>query len=65
MTRIEITISPAGKSQLQTLGFEGAACESASRQLIASLGLVTKQERTAEYYSGTTATINQPSCEQE
>ena len=39
MTRvIEITISPAGQTSVQTKGFAGASCRDASRHLEAASG---------------------------
>lgn len=47
---ITLLISPEGEIQLETSGFTGPACESASRALIQALGLVTQAERTSAFY---------------
>ncbi len=51
MTRvIEITISPAGQTSVQTKGFAGASCRDASRHLEAALGRTDREELTAEFH---------------
>ena len=52
MKLIEIVISPAGETQLQTQGFQGSQCKAASTALEQALGLVTQNQRTTEYYLG-------------
>ncbi len=52
MKLIEIVIGPAGETQLQTQGFQGSHCKAASAALEKALGLVTQEQRTAEYYLG-------------
>ena len=52
MKLIEIVISPAGETQLQTQGFQGSQCKAASAALEQALGLVTQNQRTTEYYLG-------------
>ncbi len=47
---ITVLISPEGEIQLETTGFTGPTCESASRALIQSLGLATHAERTSAFY---------------
>jgi hypothetical protein len=47
---IEITISPTGQATVQTKGFSGASCQSASRFLEQALGKRTADERTPEFY---------------
>jgi hypothetical protein len=50
MPQIEIIVTPAGESQVQTLGFAGPACQAASRFVEQALGQVTHQQVTAEFY---------------
>lgn len=50
MKLIEIVISPAGETQLQTQGFQGSQCKAASAALEKALGLVTQEQRTTEFY---------------
>jgi len=47
---IEITVSPAGQTTVQTKGFTGTSCQDASRALEQALGLRQAEERTAEFY---------------
>lgn len=47
---ITVLISPEGEIQLETTGFTGPACETASRALIQALGLTTHTERTSAFY---------------
>ncbi len=50
MTTIEITISPTGESKLQTKGFFGDSCQSASRGLENALGLRKSETLTSDYF---------------
>jgi hypothetical protein len=50
MPRIEIIVSPAGQSQVQTKGFEGASCRAGSQFLERALGQTTSNQLTSEYY---------------
>lgn len=61
MKTIEIVISPAGEAQLQTQGFQGSQCKAASAALEKALGLVTKEQRTSEYFLGTENQVHQQS----
>jgi hypothetical protein len=47
---IEILVSPAGQTSIQTKGFSGVSCQEASRFLEQALGTPTSEERTAEFY---------------
>ena len=47
---IEIIVSPSGESRLETKGFQGAACQQASRFLEEALGRRDSEQLTAEYY---------------
>ena len=50
MSRIEILITPEGKTSIQTLGFTGSSCQGASCFLEEALGQTVAQHRTAEFY---------------
>lgn len=50
MRRIEVLITPDGKTSIQTLGFTGSSCQEASRFLEEALGQRISQHRTAEFY---------------
>ncbi len=51
MARIlEVTVSPAGETTVQTKGYAGADCLAASRFLEQALGVTTHDARTAEFY---------------
>lgn len=50
MTRIEIIVAPDGKVRLETKGFQGAGCRTASPFLERALGQKTSDEVTAEFH---------------
>ena len=50
MKTIEIIISPAGETRLQTRGFAGAECLQASRFLEQALGTRTAEQLTSEFH---------------
>jgi hypothetical protein len=50
MKTIEITISPDGRLRLETRGFAGSQCRSASRFLEAALGKTTSETLTTEFH---------------
>ncbi len=50
MRTIEITVSPAGQTTVQTRGFAGASCRDASRFIEQALGLRTGEQLTAEFH---------------
>jgi Protein of unknown function (DUF2997) len=57
MTRvIEVNVSPAGETTVQTKGYGGADCLQASKFIEQALGMTTTDQKTAEYYQATTAT---------
>ena len=47
---IEILVSPAGESTVQTKGFSGGACRDASRFIEQALGERSSEKLTAEFY---------------
>ena len=50
MKTIEITVSPAGETRVQTKGFTGPACRDATKLLERALGVVASDTPTAEMY---------------
>ncbi len=50
MKTIEITVSPEGKTTVQTRGFAGSSCRDASKFLEQALGQRTSEELTAEFH---------------
>jgi hypothetical protein len=52
MKLIEVTVSPAGETTVQTKGFAGAECREASRFLEQALGARAAEALTAEFYQG-------------
>jgi hypothetical protein len=50
MPWIEIIVSPAGHSQVQTKGFEGASCRAGSQFIERALGQTTSEHLTSEFH---------------
>jgi hypothetical protein len=48
--RIEILVSTSGEVRVETKGFAGAVCRSAGRALEQSLGSLTHEQLTREYF---------------
>jgi hypothetical protein len=55
MRVIEITVSPAGETTVQTKGYAGADCLRASRFLEHALGRPVTDQKTADFYAETPA----------
>lgn len=51
MPLIEIIVSPAGQSQVQTKGFEGADCRVGSQFIERALGETTNEQLTPEFHT--------------
>lgn len=51
MKKIEITVSPTGETVVQTSGFKGKACQDATKQIEAALGVVTADKKLPEFYA--------------
>jgi hypothetical protein len=49
---IEITVSPAGETKVQTRGFAGGECREASRFVEQALGTRSAETLTAEFHQG-------------
>ena len=47
---IEITVSPTGKTTVQTKGFSGSSCREASKFIEQALGQRSGETLTAEFY---------------
>jgi hypothetical protein len=52
---IEITVSPTGETTVQTRGYAGADCLTASRFLEQALGSLVNEQKTSEFYAETPA----------
>jgi hypothetical protein len=50
MKLIEVTVTPAGETTVQTRGFTGAECRDASRFVEQALGGRAAEALTAEFY---------------
>jgi hypothetical protein len=50
---MEVLVSPAGQTTVQTKGFAGDACRHASKALENALGLVEREQLTAEFHQAT------------
>jgi hypothetical protein len=48
---IEVTVSPAGETTVQTKGYAGPDCLQASKFLEQSLGVTTNDRNMEEYYN--------------
>jgi hypothetical protein len=57
--KIEITVSPDGKSNVETKGFSGDECREVSRFLETALGTRTSETLTNEFYGNQSQTENQ------
>ena len=47
---IEIIVSTNGSTRMTTHGYAGTSCQEATRELERALGLVTQEQKTAEYF---------------
>lgn len=48
---IEVIVSPKGETTVQTQGFTGSDCLQASKFLEPSLGSITADQKTGEFYT--------------
>ena len=55
---IEVIVSPNGEIQIDSVGFNGADCERATRFLEQALGVVSNRAKKPEYHARN-ASINQ------
>lgn len=51
MKQVQIIISPNGQTRIETTGFAGADCQTASRYLEEALGNRQSETLTAEFYA--------------
>jgi hypothetical protein len=56
---IEIIISPAGQTTVQTKGFTGASCQDASRFIEQALGQRTGEQLTAEFHQPAQSSLHE------
>ena len=54
MRVIELTVAPDGGSRVETKGYAGSDCQTASRFLEAALGRRTAEQLTADFYAAPT-----------
>ena len=57
---IEVVVGPNGSTRVETRGFSGSGCRTASQFLEAALGQRATEELTAEYYETATASQTIP-----
>ncbi len=48
---IEVTISPAGETKIETKGFTGSTCQQATAYLERALGTKSSERLTADYFA--------------
>lgn len=48
---IQVVVSPAGETKIETIGFSGSSCQEASRALEEALGAKSGETLTGEYYA--------------
>ncbi len=51
MKIIELIVSPAGQTRIETKGFSGSSCQVATRDLENALGIRESEQLTAEFYA--------------
>lgn len=59
MKIINILVRPNGETVLETHGFTGEQCQSASRFLEQALGRTVHAQRTAEFYESATERVSE------
>jgi hypothetical protein len=52
---IEVTVSPTGKTTIQTKGYTGGECLQASKFLENALGIAASETKTADFYQSATS----------
>lgn len=50
-TTIEVLVSPQGSVSIKTLGFSGASCRDATRELERALGITGRETLLPEFYA--------------
>lgn len=59
MKRIEVVVSPNGESRIETYGFEGQSCRSATRQFEKALGAKQAEDLKPEFHERQSSSIQQ------
>ena len=59
MKRIEVIVSPTGESRVETFGFAGEACRTATKKLIRALGATQTETTKPEFYTNQSSRIVQ------
>ena len=52
---LEVIVSPNGETTVRTRGYTGSDCAEATRALERELGLVVRDQQTAEFYQTSTS----------
>lgn len=55
MTTVEIVVDADGQVSIRVQGVQGASCKDATKQIEAALGIVTRDDKTAEWYEKASA----------
>lgn len=63
MKRIEVIVSPQGESRIETHGYEGDSCRSASKSLERALGIHSAETLKPEFYEHQESKIHQKEIE--
>ena len=58
MATIEVIVSPTGQTTVQTRGFSGSSCKTASAALEKALGVRTSEQLTSEFYQSQSTTTD-------
>lgn len=56
---IDVIVNPDGSVTIEALGFEGKACEDATRELEKALGKTVSEHRKSEYYKPSKGFVKQ------
>ena len=56
MKIIEVVVSPTGETKVETKGFAGAECRTASQFLESTLGTASQEQLTAEFHQAASTT---------
>ncbi len=63
MKRIEVIVSPQGESRIETHGYEGVSCRSASKSLERALGIQSAETLKPGFYEHHESKIHQKEIE--
>ena len=59
MKTIEITVSPKGETKVETKGFSGSDCQTATRSIEAALGARESESLKSEFYQQANVSLDQ------